>query len=295
VKPAFTPNAEEEDKIVEIFKPILNEKNVEKRNVMFEKTAEDNKNDERLSKILAQVKEAQDLVMEEVKNGFSIFALDASFLPLKSNVVVTAYLDGFIPAEAGHQGEVGEIGGEKNTTPEEAVEFLEELSKYGIKLNRIAINNGTAHGHVYHEGKLVPTSLNLDVTKKVTEAIKPFDVTIVQHGVTGTPLHVLYKLREVGITEAHVGTNWQDIVLANLPSDLRNEMEEETVKKYADPKKSREEIVGKNIKNFFGKYRDRMIGIDAKYIEAINKATEKSALEYLEAFKSFGTAAIVRG
>ena len=39
-----------------------------------------------------------------------------------------------------------------------------------------------------------------------------------QHGVTGTPLENLPALRAAGITEAHVGTNWQNKVWDTLVS-----------------------------------------------------------------------------
>lgn len=294
VKPKFIPTKEEEAKIISIFKDILSHKDLAKRKTLFEKAIKDHQEDERISGILSEVKTAQDLVIEEVAAGYTIFALDASFLPLDCNIVVTAYLDGFIPEELGHEGEVGEIGGKENTTPEEAVEFLEGLKEYGVKLDKMAINNGTEHGNIYdHQGNLVPTNINIEATKKVHEAIKPYGMSIVQHGVTGTPINVLKKLREVGITEAHVGTNWQNIVIANLPDELRKEMEEVTLTKQGDKETPASTTIGKKIKLCLGTYRARMLGIPQKNIDAINKATKKSALEHLEGLGAFGDAKIV--
>jgi len=55
-------------------------------------------------------------------------------------------------------------------------------------IQRLAINNGTAHGNNYDaEGNLIQTQMNLKMTAAIYDAIKAYGVKIVQHGVTGTP------------------------------------------------------------------------------------------------------------
>jgi len=306
VNPEFIPNKEEIGKVKKIFEEILaigfkegkvtrlSPEEKEKRKALFEEKLRENSSDGNLNKIFGAIKKAQDLVIEEVEAGYTCFALDASFLPMELNIPVTAYLDGFLPEDVGHEGEVGEIGGDSNTPPEEAVRFIENLIKWGVRLHKIAINNGSQHGYKYVNGKQVETSINLEATKKVHEAIKKFNVSIVQHGITGTPLHVLKELREVGITEAHVGTFWQTVVLDNMQEELREEIYKKTIEKY-DPKheKSEEEVIGKNVKRLLGPYREKMLAMSEDCKERITKATKEEALKYFKALRAEGSLSIV--
>ncbi len=187
---------------------------------------------------------------------------------------------------------------------------------------RIAVNNGTAHGNNYDdEGNLIETKMNLKMTKAIVDAISPFSksalakigINIVQHGVTGTPVGNLPALRNVGIRAAHVGTNWQNIVwetlnkeaktnpeVAKLVNDMVDELVEKSGDKYgvasrknADPKKM-EKLIGKELKNLFGKYYSRLGGLSVDVKEKINAATEADAIKHMNGFGSDGTGTMVR-
>lgn len=285
---------QDEEKIIkDIFEPILREKNIARRQEIFEKALAANTEDERIAATLKQVKDAQDLVQAEVNAGFNVFALDASFLPLESNILVTVYLDGFIPQDRGHEAEVGEIGGAENTTPEEAVRFLEGLFAWGVKIDKIAINNGTKHGNVRDAaGNIIPTQVNLDATKAVAEAIAPFEVEIEQHGITGTPLRILPQFRAVGINGGHVGTLWQNSALKNLPPALKSALEEETFEKY-DKAETRNPKVLDNIKNLLGLHKAELDNIPTENKNNIDAQTYEEAVDHLVAFGAVGSAKIV--
>ncbi|MBU2251661.1 MAG: class II fructose-bisphosphate aldolase, partial [Candidatus Omnitrophica bacterium] len=315
-----------------------------------------------LANIMKAIKRAVDHVKSAVGAGFTIYALDASFIPMPINARATAFMAGFIPGNSSIEAEVGEIGGSKNSTIADALELItgirykevikeepvpndpkktiqySELVKdsqgnpieeykgkglldYGVKPDRIAINNGTAHGNVFDkDGNPVQTQMNLKATAAIAAALVPYGINIVQHGVTGTPLESLPALRAAGITEAHVGTQWQNIfweelnTLAETDSKVRdlvnrmlNTLIERYGKKYditpgkiaaafrlllkgkpAEEKKF-EEMIGKELKNILGNYQEEFDVLPADVKARIAAATKRSALEH---FKAFGTVGV---
>lgn len=194
-------------------------------------------------------------------------------------------------------------------------------------IQRMAINNGTAHGNNYDaEGNLIKTQMNLKMTGAIAEAIKAYGIQIVQHGVTGTPIENLQALRNVGIRAAHVGTNWQNIIWETLVAEAQNgdataksivnRMIDATIAKTADVEKkykvsprSDEEknsvyiagknkdldkLLGKELKMVIGDFHKELLRLPAHIIEKIDAATEKSATEHMIGFGSDGTAQMVK-
>jgi len=194
-------------------------------------------------------------------------------------------------------------------------------------IQRLAINNGTAHGNNYDaEGNLIQTQMNLKMTAAIYDAIKAYGVKIVQHGVTGTPIENLQALRNVGISAAHVGTNWQNIIWETLVEEaqkgnttaksLVNRMIDATIAKTADVEakykvvprseeekssaytpgrdKNLDKLLGKELKNVLGDFYEELLALPPEIIEKIDAATEKSATEHMMGFGSDGTAQIVR-
>ncbi|MBU4589736.1 MAG: class II fructose-bisphosphate aldolase, partial [Candidatus Omnitrophica bacterium] len=294
------------------------------------------------------------LVRAEVDSGMTVFVLDASFMPMPLNVRITAFLAGLIPQNCSIEGEVGEIGGTDNSTIADALEFVtgvryaenverdpvtnaivfsglvvengkpvverkdKGLLSYGVKIDRIALNNGTAHGNNYDkDGNLIQTKMNLIMTAAITKALAPYGIEIVQHGTTGTPLENLPALRAAGITEAHVGTNWQNIAWEVLTEEAKSSPEAAAVvdsmidmlvsnygEKYnvtdratADPK-DLEKLIGKELKLSLGAYKARLAALPDDIKAKINIATKENetigASAHFKAFDSAGTASLVR-
>jgi 6-phosphofructokinase/fructose/tagatose bisphosphate aldolase len=193
-------------------------------------------------------------------------------------------------------------------------------------IQRIAINNGTAHGNNYDkDGNLIQTQMNLKMTAAITEALQPFGIQIVQHGVTGTPIKDLPALRAIGIRAAHVGTNWQNIIWETLveaaktdalAKSIVNRMIEATIAKTPDVEKkykvsarseeakdsvyvlgkdkNLDKLLGKELKNILGDFNAELVALPADLIEKIDAATEKSAIEHMLGFGSDGTAQMVK-
>ena len=71
---------------------------------------------------------------------------------------------------------------------------MERLAAAGVHPELLAINNGSKHGN-YLEGEKI--SIDLDRTGEIYREIHGrFGVSIVQHGLTGTPLHLIGKFAE---------------------------------------------------------------------------------------------------
>ncbi|MDD5080084.1 MAG: 6-phosphofructokinase [Candidatus Omnitrophica bacterium] len=194
-------------------------------------------------------------------------------------------------------------------------------------IQRLAINNGTAHGNNYDaDGKLIETQMNLKMTAAIAEVIKAYGIQIVQHGVTGTPIKNLQALRNVGIRAAHVGTNWQNIIWETLVAQAQagnstaksivNRMIDATIAKTADVEKkykvsgrsaeakdsvyvpgkdkNLDKLIGKELKMVLGVFNDELVALPDDLIAKIDEATEKSATEHMLGFGSDGTAQMVK-
>jgi len=266
------------------------------------------------------VKSAEDIIKQEIEAGFTSFAIDASHNfnvnaptckeALKDNIALTVRMCGLIPKTASLEVEVGEVGktdpktGEKAiTTVEEAVTFIKAINEAGYKPDLLATNNGTSHGNIYDKnGNPIP-KLGIDVerTTAIANSIKPMDVRVAQHGITGTPLEFMGKLIDAGIAKGNVGTNWQNIAVETMPADIVKRMEEWTLKseeaakaKAKKPNITDKELIGKNIKNSIKVFKAEIDALSGADLERIDNATKASALAFFKAFKAQGTASKVR-
>ena len=167
-----------------------------------------------------EVEGARALIAAEIAAGYTCFAIDASFNPIPDNARITADLSRPITERGlGLEVEVGEIksaGSESNlSTVAEAVELMDLLAKAGVKADLLAVNNGSKHGN-YLEGEKI--FIDLDRTGEIYKAVHgKYGVSIAQHGITGTPLHLIGKFADYGIRKGNVGTQWQNVAHAGLP------------------------------------------------------------------------------
>lgn len=173
-----------------------------------------------------EIEGSRKLIEAELKAGFTSFCVDASFNEVPDNIRITSDLAKVLMKEdVGLEVEVGEIthvGKEgRLSTVEESVEFISGLNKNGIKPKLLAIYNGSKHGN-YKAGEEV--HIDLKRTQEVYEAVKPYGVSIAQHGITGTPLQLLNQFTKHGIRKGNVGTNWQNVAHATLPPELLDKM-----------------------------------------------------------------------
>ncbi len=230
-----------------------------------------------------EIRATEELIAEQLKDGYTSFALDASFNPEDDNIRITRRLaKPIVEAGLGLETEVGEIKSVGSTgeitTVEEARTFIEKLVSDGIIPDLLGINNGSKHGN-YLEGEEI--SIDLARTGECYDAVKSHGVCIAQHGITGTPLHLVGRFADNGIRKGNVGTEWQNIAYRHLPEDLMQMM------------RSWAEEAGKNIKfstkQFYGEIDD----IPAKNRQAIEDDARRTAVEYFKAFRAVGSASML--
>jgi len=208
-----------------------------------------------------ELNSVKELIAAQIDAGFTSFAIDASHLfnfdgktaaeELAPNIAATIELARFIRSEVGNsefglEAEVGEIGrtdtsGMVLTTPGEAVAFIRSLNDSGVYPQVLAIANGSTHGNIFDENGNPIEQVTIDIprTKEVANALREndLDVRIAQHGITGTPRHLISEQFPHGdIIKGNVGTFWMNLVwdvLKEEEPDLYQKIWDWTVTKYA--------------------------------------------------------------
>jgi fructose-bisphosphate aldolase class II len=186
------------------------------------------------------VGDSRALIEAELAAGYTSIAIDASFNETPDNIKISTELGRIVrEAGAGLETEVGEILGTgvdaRITSVEDAVEFIEGMHANGIVPDLLAINNGSKHGN-YKPGEEV--HIDLQRTQEIYNAIQKWNVAIAQHGITGTPVHLLGQFADHGIRKGNVGTLWQNIAHEGLPPDLMQSMRDWAEKEKVDIKKA---------------------------------------------------------
>ncbi len=266
-----------------------------------------------------EIKETKELVLAQIKAGFTSFAIDASHLfnldgkdekeQLAENIRATTEIAKFIEknmnGDFGLEVEVGEIGkkdaqGNVITTPKEAVTFISELHKNGVEPQVLAIANGSSHGNVYDDAGNLIEQVTIDIprTKAVVKALKDngFNVRIAQHGITGTPIDLIYtKFPHGDIIKGNVGTYWQNVfydILKVYNPKLYQKIWDWVMENYTG--KRDEEIFGKNAKHALKVFFDDIYGMDKEFEHALEAEAYARALIFFKAFKSEGYASKIR-
>ena len=233
--------------------------------------------------------------------GENIAATIQTYLELKDNIDIIVYLAQFIPEGMGLEVEVGEIGridpetGEQALTSVlESVVYVRALQARGIFPDFLAIHNGTAHGNNFDaQGNITPQlGISVQRTAEVAEAIAPYGVMVAQHGTSGTSLENMILFPKSGIGKANVATNWQNIMLANLPAEMHQRVVQWVWDNFGDQRSkysSEKEFIDKNIK-YANKplFRGEFGEIPQAYVDTIYQAAYDSAMEYFSAFGSIG-------
>ncbi len=231
-----------------------------------------------------QIESTRELIAAQLRAGYTSFAIDASFNELDDNIRITSELARPLSAmQIGLEVEVGEIktvGQEAEiTTVAEALTFIRSLKDNSVQPDLLAINNGSKHGN-YLPGEEV--HIDLQRTGEIFQAIKPHGVCLAQHGITGTPLPLMYQFTEHGIRKGNVGTLWQNIVHEHLPEDLLEQM-----KAWAQEN-------NKNIKEATRQFKVEIDSIGAGYQQAIHDHAYREACEHIKAFKAVGSVSLLK-
>lgn len=233
-----------------------------------------------------ELAEAEKLLRAQIAAGFTSFAIDASFNPLQDNIKIVKRLARRVLAEGlGLEVELGEIkpvGSESNlTSVAETEEFLQGLAACGVSPLLLTIDNGSKSGN-YLDGEKI--NIDLVRTEEIYRAARAFGVTgLVQHGITGTPLHIVGKLADFGIRKGNIGTLWQNVAHAGLPLDLMDNM-----RRWARENK-------RDIKYATGVFKTDIDAIPEENARQIHEMAYREAREFITAFRAKGSASKLAG
>jgi len=228
-----------------------------------------------------ELEEASLLISAQIEAGYTSFAIDASFTPLAENIEIVAKLaEPVIRHGYGLELELGETvhppGRSSLTTVSETKDFLAGVSRRGISPDLLAINNGSKRGN-YLEGEVV--RIDLARTQRIHQVAASFGLSgLVQHGITGTPLHLVGKLADYGIRKGNIGTLWQNVAHAGLPLDLID-----AIREWARTN-------NRDIKYATGVFKDAIDDIPGENAAQIKELAYREAREFLTAFRAKGSA-----
>ncbi len=254
-----------------------------------------------------EIEKVRELIADEMRAGFTSFAIDASHMENEQNLAATAYLaQPIIEAGLNLEVELGEIGAKSGsaegfTQPAEAKWFIGELVNKGIRPDLLAINNGSIHGTYFgaaHEG------IQLDLTREIWNAIQPWSVDIAQHGITGTSLDKISTFIEYGIRKGNVGTLWQNVSFGMAMNQNGNAMTNENREYIKRPYRGLPDELwndmwawavetgntGGDIKKANKVFAAQMNAIPTAYKRRISEHAYEEALRLFEATRSIGLA-----
>ena len=228
---------------------------------------------------LESIESARRLLRVSLDEGYTSFSIDASFNDLPENIHITADLARPIcDAQLGLEVEVGEIASTgfegEITSVEEALTYITELTDMGLHPDFLAINNGSKHGN-YLPGEEV--HIDLARTLEIYNAVRPFGVVIAQHGITGTPPHMVGLFADHGIRKGNVATQWQNLCHELFPPDLKADIQAWLTD------------TGKNVKMATAQFKERIDSIPDEHAKAIEERSYREAREMLVHFRAPGT------
>lgn len=230
----------------------------------------------------AELEVIKNITKEAIEAGFYNIDIDPSTLvdysratlieQQKENYECTAKMTAFIRRlepkgiTVSVGGEIGHIGG-KNSTVEEFEAFMEgylkSLKQFGemAGISKISVQTGTAHGGIpLPDGTVAKVKLDFNVLKDISEvARKKYGMSgAVQHGASTLPDELFDKFPEVGTSEIHLATGFQNIIYDHLPEEVKTEIYnyiKENFKKEWKEDMTEQQFIYKTRKKAFGPFK----------------------------------------
>ena len=156
-----------------------------------------------------------ELVRKCLDAGFDSVMIDASEMPFKENIRITAeavkIASGYnasVEAELGYVAKLGQKHANRFTQPEEAKVFVEETGVHSL-----AVAIGSAHGF-YSD----PPNLQMELLGRIRQAVP---VALVLHGGSGIPGDQLREAIRRGISKVNLATETKDTFMKTLREVLK--------------------------------------------------------------------------
>jgi len=244
----------------------------------------------------AELTEVKKIILEAIDANFYNIDIDTSTLvdlsrdgieeQQRENYENCAMLTEFIRMHEPYDvvvsvgGEIGEVG-KKNSTPEELEAFMNgfnESLKAGLTgISKISVQTGTSHGGVVlPDGSIAEVSLDIETLGVLSErARNKYGMCgAVQHGASTLPDEVFNKFPEVGCSEIHLATGFQNLIYdhPDFPADLRKAIYAHLAEANADERKedwTDDQFYYKTRKKGFGSFKKEFWGIDSGVKQSI--------------------------
>jgi len=169
-------------------------------------------------------------------------------------------------------GEIGEVG-HKNSNIHELRAFMSGyLSRIRHKpgISKISIQTGTSHGGVVlPDGSIADVNIDFDTLRELSIAAREeYGMGgAVQHGASTLPEEAFGRFVQAGAIEVHLATAFQQIVYANLPRELNDEITQWLFRNAADERKP-----GDTDEQFLHKTRKKATGPFKKTLWSLPEA-----------------------
>lgn len=241
----------------------------------------------------------RDLIKESVDAGFYNIDIDSSTLvdlsketideQQKNNYDVCAYFTKFIRGiqpsgiHVSVGGEIGEVGG-KNSTPEEFHAFMKGYRNETGDLkgiSKMSVQTGTSHGGVVlPDGSIAKVKIDFDTLKDLSRiAREEYGISgCVQHGASTLPKEAFNHFTEVGCSEIHLATQFQNIVYDYLPGTLKEEIYAWLKENCANERKSEQtddQFIYKTRKKALGPFKKEIFELNQDLKDKIAKIMEE--------------------
>ncbi|MGM0425588.1 MAG: class II fructose-bisphosphate aldolase [Thermodesulfobacteriota bacterium] len=172
----------------------------------------------------ADIEQAKSEIPSVFDCGLTSIAIDASHMPDDQNLLTSIELKPLVPEWAGLETEVGEIKGKAGlSTAEEALFLIRGLNAHNIFPNWIALNNGSTHGL-----EATGDDIDVELTRKIHQALEPYNVAGAQHGTSGnSSAHLREIAQKTKTTKANVATALQMLSWGVKVNDYGNALQDD--------------------------------------------------------------------
>jgi fructose/tagatose bisphosphate aldolase len=201
-------------------------------------------------------------------------------------------------------GEIGEIG-KKNSTPDELRAYLDgfrEAFKAGKGLSKLSVQTGTSHGGVVlPDGTLAKVKIDFETLRTLSDlARKEYHLSgCVQHGASTLPEDAFHMFPEVGTSEVHLATGFQNIIYDSkaLPEEFRKEVYDFIKQEHGKERKegqTEEQFIYSTRKKGFGPLKKKWWDLPSGIKEPIMKELEAKFGLLFEKLKVINSTDIVK-
>jgi len=218
---------------------------------------------------------------------------------------LTRYIRGLQPpgVTVAIGGEIGHIGG-KNSNVEDFEAFMEGyrgiIGNDTKGITKVSVQTGTSHGGIPDaNGNVIKVKLDFDVIKSIGEVARDkYKIAgAVQHGASTLPEEMFHMFVENKAVEVHLATELMNIMIDNLPLELREKMHQWTIENCTDEREedwNDTQFVFKMRKKAVGQFKKECWNLSEEEREKVRNALGEKLGFLFESFNLTGTAHTIR-